>query len=226
MPTSAAIACSNCARVFAMSIRLALADSSCVSRLHDVGARGDAGRVAVLRQRERALVRLDGVLEHALDAVRDAELQVVLRELRLQRKLRVREIGRRRLRAPFARLDAAPDAAPQIDLPGDVRRRREQVRGAAAARVRGVRARAARVRSDAGEELGARDAHGGAGLPVVRFGNAQRLVRRNHLLLQRIELRVAVDLPPLPRGAASAGCAGLLGGSSLYVAGAGASGRT
>ena len=86
-------------------------------RLHDVAPRGDADRILVARQLQRSLVLRHAVLEQPDLRVLHAQQEVVLRHLRLQRERRRREVVGAGFGRGRARFDAAPDAAPEIDLP-------------------------------------------------------------------------------------------------------------
>ena len=67
-----------------------------------------------------------------------------------------------------------------------------------------------------------------ARLEILRDRGLQGLVRDSDFFLERVELRIVIDLPPLALSAASLGCAcfqvplgGLGGGSSLKAGAAG-----
>src|SRR6185436_18361435 len=92
--------------------------------LHDVQARDDAGIVAVARHLQGLAIGVGGLVEQRFLRVERAQLEVVLRQRRLREQPRVDEVARARLRPGVARLDQAPDAAPQVGLPGEVERQR------------------------------------------------------------------------------------------------------
>ncbi len=90
--------------------------------LRDIAAGDDAGRVLIARELQRPFVAGDRILEQSDLRVLHAQQQVALRQQRLRRQPRRGEVRRARLRARFARLDAAPHAAPQVDFPAQVER--------------------------------------------------------------------------------------------------------
>lgn len=81
-------------------------------RLNHVRARGDALRVLVLRELQRPFVRFHGVVEQLLQRIGRAQLEIGLREQRLLRQPRVREIGRGGRFAGALRADGAAHLAP------------------------------------------------------------------------------------------------------------------
>ena len=86
-------------------------------RLHDVAAGDDAGVVLVSRELQRTLVSRHAVLQEPGLGILHAQQEVALRELRLQRERGRGEVVGGRFGGGLARFDAAPDAAPQVDLP-------------------------------------------------------------------------------------------------------------
>ena len=101
---------------------------------HHIGLCGEPGVELVAHDLERLLVGGDGVIEHALLLVGDAELEIVARKRRLVGEPRCGEVRGRRLGGGDVGLDGAADAAPDIGDPAHRRRDRELVlRDAAAA---------------------------------------------------------------------------------------------
>ncbi len=162
-------------------------------RLHDVDPRRDAGVVAVLRDVVRGRECPDGVLEEVALRVGHAQLEVVGRELRLQRKAGALEVGDARLLARARGLDEPADAPPHVDLPLRVDAHRVAIAGVAG----GAAARGAGVEAEGRQETGARRTHRGPRLRVARLGGLEVLVGDAHLLHEPIEHRVVEYLPPL-----------------------------
>jgi len=110
----------------------------------------------------------------------------------------------RRLRLGGRGGHAAPDVAPQVRLPGRAdgqavkRLKPRRRRGCAGRRARlsarfGDRGRA----GHSGVEPGAHDLHRRDGLAVLGFGLQHVLVVDGHLLFERVQIRIVIDLPPL-----------------------------
>ena len=181
LPISTAMACSSCALVHVRLERLGPRRIELRLGLHDVAAGGDADRVLVARELQRALVARDAVLQQANFRILHAQQEVILRELRLQRQSRRRKLVGGGFGGGRARFDVAPDAAPEIELPG---------RGEADVLV-------GPAGTQRWDTLGARgDLGQRQRLPHARLGGAERLVVDVDLRLQRVEVGVAEELPP------------------------------
>ena len=111
------------------------------------------------------------------------------------------DIGGARLRGGLAGADRAVNASPYVHFVRDVARQQDvrvrvmkRRRRAISGRLRrGDRRRDGHLRIEARP----RAAHSRAGLGELRFGRLQRLIRDIDLMLQRVELRVAEDRPPV-----------------------------
>ena len=115
------------------------------------------------------------------------------------------EIGGGGLRAGDARLDVAAHAAPDVDLAGEVDGQRVDGPSArpgcevvARRPAEPLRPRRRRARGDGREEVRARHPDGGAGAAELRLGLRDVLVGDVDLRLERVQLRIVEDLPPLP----------------------------
>ena len=235
-PMSSAIACSYCARDADVD-RLHLRTLQLRFCLHDVGARCDADVVLVLRQLQRLLIGGHGVVQQAFLSVGDAQLEIGLRERRVQRQARGLESRRACLRTGDIAIDRAPHAAPQVRLPGSGKRQLERV-----GRMRGTGAAGAGAAADhgtAGHDAAAGCAvssrtrgawtggqrrpeacacarHQRGGLAILRLGLFQTLVGYIDLLFQIVERGVPENLPPRTTLDRIRGC-GLLPAGVLLV---------
>ena len=170
-------------------------------RLRDIGLRRDPAREAVLRQGKRLLIRLRGLGKQALFFHRAAQLEVIGREFGLHREDRALQVGGTRLHFGGATFDRARYAAPQVRLPGNLRF--DQVVGHRHARARlvqnirrrprlverGIRRHGRKIRRS-------RLRDGRARAAKTRRCGGHGLVRGGDLLFERVQLRIAVDLPP------------------------------
>ncbi len=89
-------------------------------RLQHVAARGDAAAIAVVGELQRFLKGDHGVVEQLFLPVQRAQLKIILRQFGAGAQGRCFKVRRAGLSGRFARLDGATDAAPNIQLPGDV----------------------------------------------------------------------------------------------------------
>ena len=173
------------------------------ARLGHVAARRDPLVVPIDGQLQRPLVRRHGRIEEGLLGVEAAQLEVVHRELRPHAQGDGLEIRRGRLRDRAARLDVAADAAPHVRLIREVHRQlvvghdSPPDRHAEAGSVGGSPRCARRdTGGDGRKEIGARAADRRPGAAKLRLGLGDGLVGDGDLCFQRVQLRVAVRLPP------------------------------
>ena len=118
LPTSTAIACSSCARWRASAEQVGARVGQLRLRLQHVGARRDAGVVAVVRDLQRALVAGDACCRsRSRFGIGLAQREVVGRQLALRRQPRRRQVGRAGLRAGPRALDAAAQRGPTRRAP-------------------------------------------------------------------------------------------------------------
>src|SRR5438552_3766008 len=117
-------------------------------------------------------------------------------------------------------LEVPADTPEDVGFPGEVERHlvdggRGRLAGAPARRAgragpaAPVRPRHRNAAGDGGEQVRPRPPGDRARRPVGRLRPGQVLVRLLHLLLERVEVRVAEDLPPLPARRVVAGLGGL-----------------
>ena len=158
--------------------------------LHDVDPADHARGVAVLRHPVRGIECFDRILEEVDRGVGHAQLEVVGRELGLQREPGGLEIRGARLLPGARGLDEAPDPSPHVDLPARVERDAVAVGNAA-------RARGARIERHGGKETGSRRLHRGPRLRIARLGRLQGLVGHAHAFLELAERGIAEHFPPL-----------------------------
>ena len=176
--------------------------------LRDVHAGDDALVVPVLREAQRPLLRGDVRLQKLFLRVDAVELEPVDGELGLHGEPDVLEVRAGGVGARDARLDAAPHAPPDVQLPGRVRghavergrgrRGRRSARGGRRAGAGGRRPRPGHGRGPAHRRIEVRAGlpDGRACRPVAGFGLRDGLVRRRHLLLERVETRISEQFPP------------------------------
>ena len=100
-----------------------------------------------------------------------------------------------RTRADRAGRYRAMDAAPEIGLIGEVESRDLKAVGDSRSPV--SRSGDRRARRHGGIERGSRRANGVFSGPILRFGRQHVLVRDADPFLERIERRIAIDLPPV-----------------------------
>ncbi len=105
--------------------RLGLGGLELGLRLDHVGLGRDPARVPVLRQAEELLEGGDRLVEELFLGVHGAELEVVLRQLRLEAQARRFEVARARLGAGLARLHRAANPSPDVELPREVEAQQE-----------------------------------------------------------------------------------------------------
>ncbi|MCY1401635.1 hypothetical protein D9M71_167580 [compost metagenome] len=179
--------------------------------LGHVGAGDDAGLVLVLGQLQRPLITGDGRFQQALLGIQHAQLQVVLRQLRLQAEARGGEVGGAGLHVRGVGFQLAAQLAPQVDFPVHAQARVITLGHATAAGAgdRGAigqahgavatalsRAGLAGIGGHRGEERGAGTTGERLGLAVLGDRLGQGLVGLFQAQLQVIEGGVAVQLPP------------------------------
>jgi hypothetical protein len=130
-----------------------------------------------------------------------ADLDIVARDFRQQRDQDVAPGLDARLHVRLRRLDAATDAAEDVELPGGVKARLVEVALPARAGQRHVFAAAVPRVACAGvhrrKEGAGRDALEAAGLADPGFGQLEVEIRRRRAINQRGQLVVAERLPPL-----------------------------
>ncbi len=172
--------------------------------LCDIGGRHDAGRIAVARELERRLIGGDRRVEQPSLGVDRPQQEIVLRQFALKEEASGLQIAGAGLGVRPVRFHVATDASPDVDVPRDVDRQDEIVRGAllgserARQVLRRTRASVAGANRSGREELRARGQDERAGLPELALGDEEVLVRDAHLRLERIQQRIAEDLPPRP----------------------------
>ncbi|MNO94533.1 hypothetical protein D3C76_861530 [compost metagenome] len=181
------------------------------ARLGHVGLGDDAGVVLVLGEFQCALVGLHGIVEQALLLVDHPQLQIGLRQLRLQAELRGGEVGGAGVHAGGVGFQLAAQLAPQVELPAhaDVRviaggnspaaaaghgRTIRQAHGTAAAALPG--AGLAGADTDVREERRPRALGQRARLPIGSLRLRQGLVGGDQLVLQVVQRGVTVQFPP------------------------------
>src|SRR5262249_12561764 len=91
----------------------------------DIGFRRDAALQASSSQLQGVAVSLHGVIEQLLLRVGAAELEVVNRQLGMETEFDRLQVSSARLSLLAGRNDTASDAAPQIDLVGQLQRQSE-----------------------------------------------------------------------------------------------------
>ena len=174
------------------------------ARLGHVGERRRAAVVAVLSKLQGALKGLDRVVEKLALGIGRTQIEVIDRQLGMQRKPRRFKVGSRGLRL-FARLrDGAADASPQVDFVVKVERQNEvavAVVGPGHVQVRliiGVSNSADAGRCSDCWRLGrAIEADGRARRAKIRLCLFQGLVGRIDLGLERVKLRIVEKCPPV-----------------------------
>src|SRR5437016_1003316 len=176
-------------------------------RLGHVRALRDARLVAILRDLERLLVTVHRALQQCEIQVRHAQLEVSLGERRLLREQHGGQIARARLGRGAVGFDGAADAPPHIDLPvggeahailgGGAVARRRRAGGSAAAATAALAARGGDIGGDRGKVARARGAEQRQRLVV--FGRCEQhvLIGHLHLAHEGVELRIAVEVPPV-----------------------------
>jgi len=141
-----------------------------------------------------SLVGLHGGVQQLQRGVQSLNLEVIGGELRLIQQAGILELRRRSLREGGIGRHAAPDASPYVDLISQINRY-------------GVKASYAGRRARSGIRQGRRGGHGGKqtclgdahrrfGLAELRLGGQYILVRDAHLVFERVEPRIVVNLPP------------------------------
>ena len=100
---------------------------SMLERVIEERARGNPDVVLILGQQQGFLIGDDRVVEQAFLFVRDAQLQIVLREQCLQAQARGFDRRCRGLRSVDVCFDGAPHLAPQVGLPARRERQRIEV---------------------------------------------------------------------------------------------------
>ena len=159
----------------------------------DVGARRHAGRVLVLGNGEAALEALDVLLQHALERILVAELEIIRRQFRLEAETDQSEVGGRGLGRGDVALDLPADAAEQVELPARLPLERDG--GALGAERPG--ADDARCADHRGKQGGAGLRHEGTSLIVDRDLGAEILVVHVDGPDQAIEGGILEDAPPV-----------------------------
>jgi hypothetical protein len=96
-------------------------------RLRDIEAGRDAGIVALLGERERARIGLHGLIEDRAVAVEAAQLNVIIGQLRDQRKAGILQIRRRCRGVGLARGDLIANLTPQVEFVADAAARRVSI---------------------------------------------------------------------------------------------------
>ena len=181
------------------------------ARLADIGFRHDAGLVLVFRQLQRTCIGGHGGVEQTHLLIQHTQLQVALGQFRLQAQAHGGQIGGAGLEAGIARLQAAAQFAPHIQLPGRIQAEvialgdlrgvgttdADAIAGAQGAATTALprplnagTARQGRIKRCSGA------AEQGAGLAILRLGSRQILVGDIQLADQLIQLGVAIQLPP------------------------------
>ncbi len=206
----------------------------------------DAGFVEGLGEVEGLLVGCDGLVVEILKSILTAELEVVLGQIGLLGEALVFEVGGADLGGELVLAYGVADLAPEVGLPGDVKRERHDGGGGAAVggdsgTGNGGGAGAAAVESAGGLRAAVRRISGD-GWVVLRFcladlragGHEVLKVLRDvlivdvELIFQGVELGLVEGFPPLAfegsvlrlRGLpCSVGCGGVGSGSGLFELG-------
>ncbi len=145
----------------------------------------------------------NGRIQQLLLQVQPAKRKIIDRQLRVQAQADVFKVARACLRVFLGRLDRAPNLSPEIGLVREISlkdriavltlRRRVEVRPV----LRKLGSRAGRSGSESRKELRTSLPNHISRAHVLVIDHFQILIGDSDLLLQRVELRVAIDLPPL-----------------------------
>ncbi|MNM96834.1 hypothetical protein D3C81_1093250 [compost metagenome] len=174
---------------------------------HCVGT-GDACAVLVLGHAQRPFIRRDGGFQQALLLIDNAQLQVILHQLRLLAEADRGEVGEARLSTGLVSVHGLAQLAPQVDFPAHPKLRVVSVANTAAVVGKaGARTACALGRAvlaggqvQAWEQRRTAAAHQRLGLAVLGFGLRHTLVAAVELLDQSVEPRVTIDFPPCATG--------------------------
>ncbi len=181
-------------------------------RLRKIDGGRDAGFEAAVGEVDGFLIRDDGGIEKLLFSVEAAKLKIVHGELGVKAEIHIGEIAGAGLRFGARGFDGLADAAPEVELVGEIEGQREIIVGANLGllveerRVFGLFGVArAGIDSDRRIQGATGNTNGRASFAELRVGRLQSLVRNVDLFFERIELGIAVNFPPLPFGDGVAG---------------------
>ena len=145
-------------------------------------------------------------------AIRSVQAEVVLRQFCVERQARILQLRGAGLSTGGARADTAPNASPDIHQIRQIERQcisgagsRSEISSARSDGDCRSRVHNGWVGCDRGEASGTRDSHRIPGSTELCLCRQHVLVGYVHLLFERVEFRITVDLPPLPTGRAVAG---------------------
>ncbi len=173
--------------------------------LRHVEARDGAQVVARRHQLERAPLQRDRARQHVEFDIGRAQVEIAARHVGRQQQPRVGEVGRRLLGRGGGAFHAALHAAREVELVAGVEREREvvlhrrRIGGVVVGQRpvgRDLEPRSARAQAELRVLRGRARGQRGARLREPRAGDGERGAAGHGPVLQRVELRVAVALPP------------------------------